>query len=258
MLKVAVSLSIGTMPLEPQVVDILHELAMANVEGFVVLAGHRVLDPEGSLKAESVAKLHSDRVFLAIADSGSWSAGYLTGMQKAVELGADIVISMDADGSHDPSDLPRFIDELTSRDVVLASRFMRNAQDQYPLQRRIISFMGTVLTRLFLTRYRLTDFTSGFEGLKSHVVSRIFAGYPPMNWISVTKGPYHLQNTELRLALINAGYPIHEIPIVYGKNRKGKTFGVGFLLKVLVGFFFLTKNKKKMHQAFAKKDVQKN
>lgn len=243
---IGISLSIGVFPLKDQVVEILRVLDKSNVQGFVVLAGHSILDPVGSSEAESIASLMPNKVFLAIARNGTWSAGYLKGMQIALEQDADFVISMDADGSHNIQDLTRFVIELSTHDVVTGSRFMRNAQNNYPLQRQIISLVGTLLTKTLLTRYSLTDFTSGFEGIRSSLLKKVFDQYPPERWVSVKYGPYHLQNTELRLALIDAGLTIFEIPIKYGNNKKGKTFGFKFMLQVALGFLILISKRKRM------------
>lgn len=236
MKKVGVSLSIGVLPLKPQVEEILEVLRRLNVDGFVVLAGHSGLDALGSRNAEALVSEMPDRVFLALATHGTWSAGYLKGMQVACEQRADLVISMDADGSHDPQDIERFVSALSFYEAVMSSRFMPNALNAYPLQRQIISFVGTVLTTMFLTSRRMTDFTSGFEGVRANVLEHVFSKYPPEHWVSAVHGPYHLQNTELRLALIDSGVQISEIPIVYGIKKKGKTFGLKFLMEVAFGF----------------------
>ena len=257
MKKIAVSLSIGTMDLKPQVDEIFRVLGRCNVSAYVVLTGHTVLDPQGSAWAEAIAHQYPTRVFTALADSGTWAAGYLKGMQIAIALGVDAVISMDADGSHDPAELEKFVRALETRKAVMSSRFIASAVNRYPLQRRVISFVGTVLTRLFLTTYRLTDFTSGFEAVDAQVLASVFARYSPEEWVAVRVGPYHLQNTELRLALIDFGCDIVEIPIVYGVRRVGKTFDLDFLFKVFLGFVSLVRNRSYMRKVLsAKKGTQ--
>ena len=151
---------------------------------------------------------------------------------------ANLVVSMDADGAHNPQDLSRFlVPLLEGKHAVMASRFMPGAKNTFPVQRRVVSWLGTRLTNLILRpRQRLSDFTSGFEGLSAEVLRNLFEKHPTDSWVSVAEGPYHLQNTELRLKVLDLGYPILEVPISYGIRKRGKGLKLGYLVQALRGF----------------------
>jgi glycosyltransferase involved in cell wall biosynthesis len=247
-MKIAVSVSVGSKPLEPQVRAIQNVLATMKCEYVVILCSHTRLDPDGSkMVLETAAKIPG--VSTALADSGTFSRAYLAGWEKGLELDCDYVISMDADGSHDPQDLVRFIKALNQkRDVVCSSRFMDGAENKYPFQRVLLSKSVTFLANIFLVSKdnRLTDFASGYEALSNKAVKDMLSLCPADEWVSVKIGPYHLQNTILRWLLIEAGHSIYEIPIKYGVHRKGKVLGIDYVLRALWGFIVLLIQRGKM------------
>lgn len=238
-MKVAVVVSVGYEPLDLLVAEILEVLSRYEVVTVVILATHSDLDPRGSAMAKETARRYTDgNVIVSLAcGPGSFSRAYLAGWQKGAEV-ADIVISMDADGSHDPQDLRSFMPHLLAgKSAVMASRFLPGASNTFPLQRRRVSWLGTMLTNIVLRpKQRLTDFTSGFEGLRADVVKQLFAKYPQKTWVSMVNGPYHLQNTELRLRILELGFPIVEVPISYGAKKKGKKLKLRYLVQALRGF----------------------
>lgn len=238
-MKVAVVISVGYEPLETLINEVFKVLAQHGVDPYVVLATHRELDPRGSEVAERTGSGYTNgRVIVSLASgAGSFSRAYLAGWQKGAEL-ADFVVSMDADGAHDPQDLHQFLLGLAGDgSAVMASRFVAGARNSFPLQRRLVSWLGTMLTNIVLRpRQRLTDFTSGFEGLRSDVVKQLFQKFPIDGWVCMADGPYHLQNTELRLKVLELGYPIIEVPISYGAKKKGKKLKLGYLWQALRGF----------------------
>lgn len=86
-----------------------------------------------------------------------------TGTDYAIANGADIVVHIDADGQHDPSDIPKFVATLASGDVdvVLGSRFLGSAPN-LPFLRRWVLYAGILFLRLF-SGLRLTDSQNGFR-----------------------------------------------------------------------------------------------
>lgn len=240
-MKIAVALSIGTKELDPQIADIEKVLRSLEVEYAIVLAGHERLDPHGCELARKAAS-GNPNVHLAFASSGTFSRAYLAGWEEGVALGADFVISMDADGSHDPEDIQTFVKHFRKgAEVVCSSRFLPGAVNQYPAQRQALSKGVTTLANWFLVKKseRLTDFASGFEGVSSKMISKIFQRCRPDDWLSVRFGPYHLQNTILRLLLIYEGCKIEEIPISYGVKRVGKVLGIKYVVHALACFALL-------------------
>ena len=159
---------------------------------------------------------------------------YLYGFQKALEDGAGYIVEMDAGGSHLPSELPRFIENLEKGyDCVFGSRFIKGgALRNDPLYRKLLSRGGTWLSNLVLGT-GLTDMTSGFEAFRRGALERL----RPDRFLS--RG--HIFQTEMRFYCRN----LHsiEVPITYtfgGSSLRMKA--VAEALKVL---FQLKENEKK-------------
>ncbi len=96
---------------------------------------------------------------------------YLEGYRRALEDGAECVLEMDGGGSHQPNEIPQFIEKLEEGyDCVWGSRFCAGGQMSHqPLYRKILSSGGTILANLVLGT-RLKDMTSGFEGFQANVL----------------------------------------------------------------------------------------
>ncbi|MCR5590888.1 MAG: glycosyltransferase [Lachnospiraceae bacterium] len=99
---------------------------------------------------------------------------YLEGYRQAIADGADCVLEMDGGGSHQPSEIPQFVEKLEEGyDCVWGSRFTKGGEmSNQPLYRRILSSGGTVLANLVLGT-KLKDMTSGFEGFQADVLKRM-------------------------------------------------------------------------------------
>ncbi len=96
---------------------------------------------------------------------------YLEGYRQALADGAECVLEMDGGGSHQPAEIPQFIEKLEEGyDCVWGSRFTKGGEMSHqPLYRRILSSGGTILANVVLGT-RLKDMTSGFEGFQAHVL----------------------------------------------------------------------------------------
>ena len=96
---------------------------------------------------------------------------YLEGYKRALADGAECVLEMDGGGSHQPDEIPQFIEKLEEGyDCVWGSRFTAGGEMSHqPLYRKILSSGGTILANLVLGT-RLKDMTSGFEGFQAHVL----------------------------------------------------------------------------------------
>ena len=99
---------------------------------------------------------------------------YLEGYRQALLDGAECVLEMDGGGSHQPEEIPQFIEKLEEGyDCVWGSRFTKGGQMAHqPLYRKILSSGGTILANLVLGT-KLKDMTSGFEGFQADVLNRM-------------------------------------------------------------------------------------
>ena len=102
---------------------------------------------------------------------------YVAGFAKALEMGADLVIQMDCDFSHDPKDLPRLGEAAAGRDgsadLVIGSRYVPGGSTPgWPFKRRLISRAGGVFIRT-VTGLPLRDPTGGFKCWRAETLRKI-------------------------------------------------------------------------------------
>jgi len=131
---------------------------------------------------------------------------YLRGYREAHAQGHRMIIEMDAGLSHDPRELPAFIEQLSKGYMcVFGSRFAPGgSMKESNLWRRILSRGGTVLANLLLGT-RLTDMTSGFQGFQADVVEKLLH--------CRLRSSAHFYQTEVRYLLRH--HHATEIPIHY-------------------------------------------
>lgn len=152
----------------------------------------------------------------------TFAIAYLRGFERALALGTDYIVEMDANGSHDPAAISEFLAELENgADAVFSTRFSHGGRVVgYPFQRVVISMVGTVLSNALLTLNRVVpDMTSGFEAFRRETLQGLFKLAPSDEWISVTKGPGYFYQTEMRAYLCWMGGKISIVPIIWGANR---------------------------------------
>ena len=142
---------------------------------------------------------------------------YVAGFAKALELGADLVIQMDCDFSHDPKDLPRLVEAAAGRDgsadLVIGSRYVPGGSAPgWPFKRRLISRAGGVFIRT-VTGLPLRDPTGGFKCWRAETLRKI--DFPTVG----SKG-YSFQ-IEMNHRAWKAGCTIREIPISFTDRVEG-------------------------------------
>jgi dolichol-phosphate mannosyltransferase len=98
---------------------------------------------------------------------------YRAGLRRALDLGADFVVQMDADFSHPPETLPVLLAEIETHDVVLGSRYLRGITVvNWPIQRILISWFGNAYARL-VTGLPISDTTGGFRCIRRELLERV-------------------------------------------------------------------------------------
>ena len=136
---------------------------------------------------------------------------YVAGFAKALELGADKIVQMDCDFSHDPKDLPRLIAE--DADLVIGSRYVKGGDTPgWPFKRRLISRAGGIFIRT-VTGMPLRDPTGGFKCWKAETLRKI-------DFATVGSKGYSFQ-LEMNHRTWKAGCTIREIPIVFTDRVAG-------------------------------------
>jgi dolichol-phosphate mannosyltransferase len=138
---------------------------------------------------------------------------YLAGFEVALEAGAELVLEMDSDFSHDPADLPRLIAASNAADLVLGSRYVPGGGvTDWGLLRRLVSRGGSAYARLLLG-VPVRDLTGGFKCFNRRVLEGIELDHVQANG-------YQFQ-IELTYRAARAGFTITEVPILFRRRRHG-------------------------------------
>ena len=139
---------------------------------------------------------------------------YLAGFERALADGADYVLEMDCDFSHDPADVPRLIAACDAdADVALGSRYVPGGgTTNWGLPRRLVSFGGSAYARVLLG-VRVRDLTGGFKCYRREVLERIDLG-------AVHSKGYAFQ-IETTYRALRAGFTVVEVPITFVDRTAG-------------------------------------
>ena len=138
---------------------------------------------------------------------------YVAGFGRALEMGADKVVQMDCDFSHDPKDIRRLLEAADKADLVIGSRYVPGgATPGWPFKRRLISRAGGIFIRT-VTGMPLRDPTGGFKCWRAQTLKKIDFG-------SVASAGYSFQ-LEMNHRTWKAGLAICEIPISFTDRVAG-------------------------------------
>ena len=188
----------------------LPQLAEASPEPHVLVVDDRSPDGTGAIADRLAAELPEVEVLHRGAKEGLGRA-YLAGFGHALDRGADQVIEMDADFSHDPADLPRLLRE--DADLVLGSRYVPGGGvENWGLFRRALSRGGSLYARAILG-VPIHDLTGGYKCFRRATLEGI-------DYANTHADGYGFQ-IELTYRAYKAGYRVREIPIVFRDREEG-------------------------------------
>lgn len=197
-------------------IEALVAAALANLP-----APRRVLvvddsSPDGTGEiADGIAAGNPDVEVLHRPTKAGIGPAYVAGFELALAGGADLVAQMDADFSHDPTDLPRLLAAADDADLVLGSRYVDGgAVAQWGPVRRAISRGGSAYARGILG-VEIRDLTGGFKVFRRAVLEEIDLG-------SISAAGYAFQ-VETTYRAIRAGFRVEEVPITFHDRRVGES-----------------------------------
>ena len=140
---------------------------------------------------------------------------YITGFKWALERPYSPVCEMDADFSHDPKDLPRFMEAIRHADLVLGSRYLEGIRiTNWPLRRLALSKAASLYVRL-ITGMPVTDPTGGYKCFRRETLAAI-------DLDAILSNGYSFQ-VEMTHKVWSLGYRIREIPITFEERRAGQS-----------------------------------
>lgn len=143
-------------------------------------------------------------------------SAYIEGFAKAFDLGANAVVQMDADFSHDPTVLTEMARRLASHDVVIGSRYVKGGSldENWPAWRKALSAFGNFYARTILGS-PLHDMTTGFRMWRREVLQSM-----PLDRI---RSSGYIFLVEMAFVAYRMGYRISEVPIHFADRRWGKS-----------------------------------
>jgi dolichol-phosphate mannosyltransferase len=196
---------------------------LASVPGAHVL----VVDdgsPDGTGKiadalADDDARVH----VLHRAAKAGLGAAYIAGFDWALDAGYDVLVEMDADGSHAPEQLPRLLDALDHADLVLGSRWVPGGSAvNWPRRRELLSRGGSLYSRLALG-IQVRDATGGYRAFRRGVLENI-------DYAAVASQGYCFQ-VDLARRAIDGGHRVVEVPITFLERERGESKMSGAIVR---------------------------
>jgi len=144
-----------------------------------------------------------------------------TGLTYAFRAGADIVITMDSDGQHDPGSIEPLMKPVRKgeSDLVLGSRYLpQSVSYRVPALRRIVSRCLSLLLTL-ITGQRLTDTTTGFQCMNRKTLER---------FVTLKDFPEKTPDADLILYAVMTGARVCEVPVTMHEDRGGESMHGAF------------------------------
>ncbi|HET7807466.1 MAG TPA: polyprenol monophosphomannose synthase, partial [Gaiellaceae bacterium] len=170
--------------------------------------------PDGT--GELADRLAAELGFVSVlhrAQKEGLGPAYLAGFRRALADGADLVLEMDADFSHDPADVPRLVAAAADADLVLGSRYVEGGSiPNWGRVRRFISSGGSWYARVLLG-VDVRDLTCGFRCYRRAVLETI-----DLDAIDSRGYAFQIEGTYRTL---RAGFRVAEIPITFVDREQG-------------------------------------
>jgi dolichol-phosphate mannosyltransferase len=170
--------------------------------------------PDGTgEEADRIATSDSRVHVMHRAGKAGLGAAYIAGFHWALEQGYDAMIEMDADGSHQPEELPRLLEALEHADLVIGSRYTRGGRtENWAKSREMLSRGANTYARLMLG-IGVRDATGGFRAYRATTLRKI-------DLDEVQSQGYCFQ-IDLALRAVRAGLSVAEVPITFVERTAG-------------------------------------
>lgn len=170
--------------------------------------------PDGTGRvAEALAAADRAVSVLHRAEKAGLGAAYLAGFRSALDSGYDVIGEMDADGSHQPEQLPRLVTALADADLVIGSRWVPGgAVVNWPLARRLLSRGGNLYVRVLLG-LDVRDATAGFRLYRRETLEKID--------LDTVHSTGYVFQVELAQRAVHAGLRVVEVPIEFVERELG-------------------------------------
>jgi dolichol-phosphate mannosyltransferase len=198
--------------LEPMARRLGEVLAGLDAESRVLVIDDSSPDGTGEL----ADRLSAELPFLSVLHRGrkdGLGPAYVAGFRWALENGADRILQMDADFSHDPADVPRLLTASEDAGLALGSRYVEGGgTENWGAGRQAISRFGSLYARTLLG-VRIHDLTGGFKCWRREALEAL-----PLDRIRTRGYAFQIETT---YRARRAGFEVVEVPIVFAERRSG-------------------------------------
>jgi dolichol-phosphate mannosyltransferase len=180
--------------------------------------------PDGTGEVADKLAAGDDRVHvLHRSEKAGLGAAYVAGFRWGLARDYQVLVEMDADGSHAPEDLPRLLDALQDADLALGSRYVPGGRVvNWPWRREMLSRGGNVYSKLALG-VRINDITGGFRAFRRPVLETL-----PLD--SIASHGYCFQ-VDMAWRTVQAGFSVVEVPITFTEREIGESKMSGSIVR---------------------------
>jgi dolichol-phosphate mannosyltransferase len=200
----------------PLIVRALFDLALDDLN--ILVVDDNSPDGTGRLADSLAAETYPGRLFvLHRTEKAGLGPAYIAGFKKALSLGADYIIQMDADFSHQPKYIPDLLKAVETYDLVIASRFVKggSVDETWSFYRKLLSwFANRVYTPLILG-IRVYDATGGYRIWRRQTLIGL-------DLDRIRSNGYIFQ-VEMAYVTSRLGFGVGEIPIYFPDRKLGKS-----------------------------------
>lgn len=222
--------------------DIIHAVLALGPQFHILVVDDN--SPDGTAYVvEEIQKENSSQVFL-LNRSKKMGLGtaYVSGFKWALERNYTYVFEMDADFSHNPSDLPRLLEAAKAQPpgMVIGSRYVKGVNVvNWPLSRVLLSYFASMYVR-WITGMKVKDATAGFICMHREVLKSI-----PLDQIRFVGYAFQI---EMKYRVFVKQMPICEIPIIFTDRTQGESKMSNAIIKEAVWGVVYLRIKKMLNQ----------
>jgi len=225
-------ISIATYNERDNIAPLLSQIRQVSPAAHIIVVDDDSPDGTGQIVDEFAA---SDDHIIPVhrPRKSGYASAHRQAISLALERGADVIVTMDADFSHDPGVIPGLVAAVTEADIAIGSRYIRGGGVRdWPWHRRFLSATANALTRLCLG-ISAHDCTSGFRAYRADLLRRLDLG------IFATEGYAFLEESLYECGKLKAR--IAEVPIIFTDRKLGKSkLSRGVVLEAMANLAKLT------------------
>ena len=191
-----------------------------------------VVNDGGEDRTEKIVRELGEQV-ISLPYNMGYGVALQTGFIYALKKGYEYAVQIDADGQHDPRDIPKLLDEVFNNkaDVIIGSRFLDKGNYRASFIRRVGMLFFAKLTSLIIGE-KITDPTSGYQAINKHGLQFYAGDYYPVDF----------PDADVIIMLHRVGLKIKEIPVTMYPSVQGKSMHSGlkpvyYIFKMFLSIF---------------------